>query len=391
MRALAVAALLLAAPTAAAAQAVTLGELAGDLHNRALPADVAAAPEGVMIDAALRDLLLAQPLDGGREQSVYLRFDPAAGSLAFDRAIPGERYRATGRCDDCDYPRPVQVHTHPYENPFSVVDLIIAGRTGTASLMVARDGRLWLAVPTGGSYGAAVEEWREFRYALFGNRLQCPARTPPGGWASATPMARNVEIVARAAAHDLKVALYMLAPGQTRFRKLADFDHGERLFHVDQPVALADLNAWEMALLRTLSMTGRADAAAFDPRTPAPELAAALAGTDWEDDPPAVRGAPRIAANLAVAARLHWFRPLPTTVYRQPFQDLSSDVLPFTSVQWSGDCASLMVLQGEQAFAPDGVRYSGGWKRPAQASGAWSEGWVEMAPAEFPTGQVVPW
>jgi hypothetical protein len=394
------AALLLAAP-ASAATSMTLDELAAQVNVPALPRDVALAPDGITIGAALRDILLAQPLEGGREQTVYLRFDPAAGALSFDRAIPGDRYRASGRCDDCDYPKPIQVHTHPYENPFSVVDLIIAGRTRTVSLVAARDGRLWLAIPTTGSHDIAREEWREFRYALFGNRLQCPARTPPGGWAASTPMARNVEIVARAAAHDLKVALYVLDPGQTVFRKLADFDHGEPMFAIDRPFQVADFNAYEMALLRTLDLAsgdretregpwfGRE--AGIDPRGGSATLPARLATPPDESDDPAVQGAPRNAASIAADASAHWLRPLPTTIYRVPYRDLSRASLPFASVQYSADCRDILVLQGEQVFVPDAVAYTRGWRRPRAQSGPWSEGWQELSPAGFPTGQSVPW
>ncbi len=397
------AALLLATP-ASAATTMTLDQLAAQVNLPALPRDVSLAPDAITISVALRDVLLAQPLDGGREQTVYLRFDPAAGALSFDRAVPGHRYRASGRCEDCDFPQPVQVHTHPYENPFSVVDLIIAGRSRTVSLMAARDGRLWLAIPTTSSHGIAVEEWREFRYALFGNRLQCPARTPPGGWASSTPMGRNVEIVARAAAHDLKVALFVLDRGQTAFRKLPDFDHGEPMFAIDRPFQVADLNAYEMALLRTLDLASGdretregpwfAREAGIDPGAGAAALLARLAEPPDafdEFDDPSVQGAPRNAAKIASDASAYWLRPLPTTIYRVPYRDLSRASLPFASVQYSADCRDVLVLQGEQAFAPDGVTYSRGWKRSANHPGAWSDGWTAMQPGDFPSGQVVPW
>lgn len=400
MRGLAFAALLLAAP-AAAETAMPLAELAGYINNRLLPSTVAASPEAISIDAALRDRLLTLPLDGGREQNFYLRFDPAAGTLSFERAVMGARYRATGVCDDCNYPQPVQGHTHPYENPFSVVDLIIAGRTNRASLMAASDGRLWLAVPSAKSRDIALEEWREFRYALFGNRLQCPARTPPGGWASTTAMGRNVEIVARAAAHDLKVALYVLDPGATAFRKLPDFDHGEPLFDIDRRFEVGDLNAYEMALLRTLTLASATREAAegpwlnreseIDPRGPAPRLDAELAAPADETDPPEIQGAPRNAANIASDARGYWFRPLPTTVYRASFADLSRPTVPFVSVQLSADCRDVMVLQGEQSFAPNGVAYTRGWRRERSGAGPWNAGWRPMEPDRFPRGQVVPW
>lgn len=396
-----VAAVLLATPAGARDATMPLAELAGHINNGFLPSTVATSPEEITIDAALRDRLLTLPLDGGREQNFYLRFDPAAATLTFDRAVMGARYRATGVCDDCDYPQPVQGHTHPYENPFSVLDLIIAGRTNRASLMAARDGRLWLAVPTSGSREVAIEEWREFRYALFGNRLQCPARTPPGGWASATAMGRNVEIVARAAAHDLKVALYVLDPGKGAFRKLPNFDHGEPLFDIDRRFEAADLNAYEITLLRTLTLASATREGAegpwlnreseIDPRGPSPRLDAELNAAVDESDPPEIQGAPRNTANIASDARRYWFRPLPTTIYRASFADLSKPAVPFVSVQLSRDCRHVMVLQGEQGFAPDGVVYSRGWRRARTGGGAWNEGWTEMTPGAFPAGQVVPW
>ena len=156
-----------------------------------------------------------------------------------------------------------------------------------------------------------------------------------------------------------------------------------------------------MALLRTLSLASgdREDAegpwlnreSEIDPRGPSARLDAALAGPIDEFDSPEVQGAPRNAANIASDASRYWFRPLPTTIYRSDFSDLGKPSIPFASVQLSAGCRHVLVLQGEQTFAPAVVTYSRGWRRARNAAGAWSEGWSEMAPGEFPTGQVVPW
>jgi hypothetical protein len=50
-----------------------------------------------------------------------------------------------------------------------------------------------------------------------------------------------------------------------------------------------------------------------------------------------------------------------------------------------------MVLQGRQTFEPDGVVYEWGWSRDRASTAPLEEGWTVMAPADMPSGQVVPW
>ena len=387
-RLLFIAVLLLAAP-AVASGTVSLDEIAEQTLDSASSPSLAETPERITIDPALRDALLAQTLDGGREQSLAIRF--LRGRLTFDRATPGLRYQTGDICQTCNYPQPIRGHTHPYENPFSVVDLKLAAASGSPNLVVTRGGQIYLALPTSGSR-ALVEErnQRILRYGLFANRLQCPARAPADGWAASTPMGRNVEIVMRGAAHDLGVAIYVLE-GST-FRRLANVDHDERVLRVDEPVTTDQLNAYELSLLRVLHqvrLNGDVDPSGADRR-----FEAMLSGgekTEKNPSPEAKTDAIELAQDWALGARDVWLAALPTTAYRRNFADPTVSVLPFASVQWSGDCRNLLVLEGEQTFAPNGVRYSRGWRRPATATGAWNEGWTPMDPDALPTGQVVPW
>lgn len=389
--------LALAAVPAQAQTTTRLDDLAELALKRAYPDTPETAPDIIEIDPALAAALRAEPIDGGREKTLYLKLEQTGLVLA--RSIAGERYRATGRCTDCDFETPIDGHTHPYENPLSVQDLVLTVDRRKPSLMAARDGRLWLAVPTQASLDlpdGASTGWTPLRHGFFSNRLECPARAPSDGWASDTAMARRVETAARAAAHQLHIALYVAEPGGL-FRKLAPMPASDELLRWDRAFTPAELNAHERTLLRLLHVANgwriKNGVVWPAPDQPMPELQALLDAAPEEEEaevPEVVDGARKVA-NRASLASARWFSALPTTVYAQPFSDPTVPELSFASVQTSADCRDILLLEGVQTFAPDTVRYTRGWRRPRDLAGPETEGWTPIDPADFPTGQVVPW
>jgi hypothetical protein len=371
----------LAAPATATAQTPTLDSIAADALVNRYPANLEAAPAAISIRPELADALRAEPLPGGQEKTLYFALDD--GVLTLRRSIAGARYRASGVCLDCSFRQPISGHTHPYENPFSVIDLEIAAGENRPSLMVARNGQIWLALPTRARPKTGRDPRAILRYAMFGNRLECPAITPPGGWASTTVMGRRVEAVARTAAVEFGLALYVADPGQ-------DFRRVEGLEGTAMPppnrIRDVELNPYERSLARLLH------AAAFrnndgwpEPTEPFPALDAFFA--EQAGDPSG--GLDRLTNGAA--AHSNWFSALPTTMYLTPFDNLEARELRFVSVQNSADCTRLMVLQGRQTFEPDGVVYEWGWSRDLASTAPVEEGWDIMTAAEMPTGQVVPW
>lgn len=374
-------ALIALAASPAAAQTPTLDSVAADAMAQRYPANPQAAPAAISIAPELAAALRAEPLPGGQEKTLYFALDD--GVLTLRRSIAGARYRATGSCPDCDFRQPIRGHTHPYENPFSVIDLEIAAGENRPSLMVARNGQIWLALPTRARPKTGRDSRAALRYALFGNRLECPAMTPPDGWASTTVMGRRVEAVARTAAAEFGLALYVADPGQ-EFRRV------EGLTGTAMPAAgrvrAEDLNVYERSLARLLH------AAAFrnndgwpEPTEAFPVLDAYMA--EQVRDP--TLGLEVITERAF--AQGNWFSALPTTLYLTPFSDLSASELRFVSVQHSPDCSRIMVLQGRQTFEPDGVAYEWGWSRDRASTAPFEEGWTVMAADDMPTGQVVPW
>ncbi len=371
----------LAFASPALAQVPTLDSIAADALSHRYPASPQAAPAAISIDPDLAAALRAEPLPGGREKTLYFALDD--GRLTLRRSIAGARYRATGSCLDCHFRQPVRGHTHPYENPFSVMDLELAAGGNTPSLMVARNGQIWLALPTRARPKSDRDPRAALRYALFGNRLECPAMTPADGWASTTVMGRRVEAVARTAAAEFGMALYVADPGQ-------DFRRVEGLTGTAMPapgrLRAADLNAYERSLSRLLH------AAVFRNSDGWPEPTEAFPALDAffaqnAGDPTA--GLERLTDSAG--SRYNWFSALPTTLYLTRYNDLSAPELPFVSVQNSADCSRIMVLQGRQSFEPDGVVYERGWSRDRASIAPLEEGWTVMTAADMPTGQVVPW
>ena len=369
------------APSARATpQTATLASVAADTLAGRLPATPADAPEAISIEADLATALRAEPLPGGREKTLYISLDD--GVLTLRRSIAGARYRASGVCTDCDFRQALRGHTHPYENPFSVIDLEIAAREKRASLMVTRNGQIWLALPTRAIPKSGPDPRATLRYAVFGNRLECPARTPPDGWAASSVMGRRVEIVARATAREFGLALYVANPGEG-FRRVEGMA-ADGIPSRGAVIRAADLNPFEMTLARLLHAAGR-------PATPLPGPTEAytalddfLAGRAGIDSTGGLE-------TLVNGASQSWFSPLPTTVYLDDFSDLSLSELRFVSVQNSADCARILVAQGSQSFDPDAVRYGHGWSRERISTAPLLEGWTTMSAEEMPTGQVVPW
>lgn len=383
---------LLAAPAASATakaqspDAPTLAEVGAQALASRFPASPDAAPERIRLNPTLAAALRAEPIPGGREKTLYLSLE--GDDLILRRAIAGDRYRATGFCADCDFVQPIRGHTHPYENPFSVVDLAIASREMKPSLMVTTTGQIWLALPTGAT--VAHDSDIATRYALFQGRLECPggrlAPAPADGWASPSAMGRRVELAARTAAAQFGLALYVAEPGED-FRRIAGLPPRPELAE-GAVVAASDLNIQEISLLRLLHAASlskpTAPVAWPEPNRPYPALDHRLAV-------PSRTGVFRTASAIAGQASAAWFSALPTTVYLTPFSDLSVDRLPFVSVQNSDDCRRVMVLDGVQTFAPDGVRYTRGWSRPRSSTAAPEVDWTPMTAADLPSGQVVPW
>ena len=384
--------ILIAALTAAvpAAAQTSLDELAVRAMTRDFPASPEAAPETLDIDAGLAAALRAQPVDGGREKTLYMAL--VDGRLEPRKSALGERYRATGRCFDCDFPQPIHAHTHPYDNGLSVIDLLLAAQRKQPMLMAAHEGLLWLAVPTAETLALndhALDDWPPIRFGLFSNRLECPTRTPPDGWLGDSTMTRAVEAQARAAAAALRLALYVAEPGQP-FRKLATPPADIPVLDPRRPLSAADLNAHERTLLSAMRAAGAGEVWP-GPSTPDPVLEAALNLPAEEELNPAVSGGLRNIGNLTGRARAFWFSALPTTVYASSFSDPATPELAFVSVQNSPDCRETRVLEGVQTFAPDGVRYSRGWRRPRDLAGPAHAGWTPLAPADLPTDHLVPW
>lgn len=373
--------ILLAAPASATAQTPTLDSIAADALAQRYPATPEAAPAAISIRPDLAAALRAEPLPGGQEKTLYFALDD--GVLTLRRSIAGARYRATGVCTDCDFRQPITGHTHPYENPFSVIDLEIAAGGNTPSLMVARNGQIWLALPTRARPKTGRDPRAALRYALFGNRLECPAMTPPDGWASTTVMGRRVEAVARTAAAEFGLALYVADPGQ-------DFRRVEGLQNTAMPAPgrfrAADFNVYERSLARLLH------AAAFRNNNGWPEPTEAFPVLDAYFAELAADPTAGLATITDRAfAQANWFSALPTTLYLTPFSNLEASELRFVSVQHSPDCSRIMVLQGSQTFEPDGIVYDLGWSRERASTAPLEQGWTVMRAEDMPTGQVVPW
>ena len=372
---------LASAPAARAAiQTPTLASVAADVLAGRLPASPAEAPAAVSIEADLAAALRAEPIPGGREKTLYFSLDD--GVLTLRRSIAGARYRATGVCTDCNFRQALRGHTHPYENPFSVIDLDIAAREKRASLMVARNGQIWLALPTRAIPKAGPDPRATLRYAIFGNRLECPARTPADGWAASSVMGRRVEIVARAAAQEFGLALYVADPGENLRRVQGVAADGVPAR--GEIIRAADLNLYETNLARLLHAGGRPGEPLPGPTQDYPALDEFLADRVGIDS----TGGLDVLTN---GVSRNWFTPLPTTFYLDDFSDLSLPELRFVSVQNSADCSRLMVMQGAQTFDPDTVRYIRGWSRDRTSTAPFTADWTAMTEADFPTGQVVPW
>lgn len=388
---LAVAVLLVAGPVAAQpAPPRTLDALAAWVQIGNRPVDAARAPATLSIDRELQSQLIGTVLDGGMEATLHLALRD--GRLSLARTVAGRRYRTSTACEDCFFVQPFTGHTHPYENPFSVQDLMLAASGGRPSLMVTTAGQIWLAVPTKRAVRNA-DGWWPLRYALFGNRLECPARSPADGWAAPTPMGRRVEAVARAAAHDLGLALYVADPGED-FRKVEGIDHRLPVLDFTRPVAVDQFNTYEMTLLRLMHHQGENSDGLLPTFTPDQDMGKfdqAVAGLATTERNPAIVGGIRLLGNMSSEASDHWLHALPTTVYTHPYADLEAATLPFMAVQMSDDCDWIMVLKGEQTFAPNSVAYTAGWRRRADATGPVNAGWAEMDRADFPRGHVVPW
>ena len=378
---------------------VTLGAIAEVVPATRFPDSPETAPATISMPDTFAAAVRATPIDGGREKTLFIAF--RAGQPVLKAAIGGARYTASGACGQCDFPMPISGHTHPYENPFSVQDLSLVMQRRQPSLMVTTTGQIWLALPTQQTLQVAapssreVDAWLTMRYALFGNRLECPARVPNDGWASPTAMGRRVEASARAAASQLGIALYVSRPGEP-LQRLARTSSDMEVFRGTSGLTPDDLGVFELSLLRL--MHGVAERSRSgpvrwpEPSQPYPELDAALTlpvgGTGERRE--TVSGLLNLG-RLQAAAGDHWITALPTTVYTAPFADTSRRDLPFVSVQNSADCSRILVMEGVQTFAPDSVTYSRGWARDRRSTAALTEGWSVMASEDFPRGQVVPW
>lgn len=380
------AAMSLALCTPALAQTVSLDAIAGQTAAGSRPQSPDKAPKTISIRPELAATLRAQVLDGGREVGLFLAYED--GRLRFDRAVGGQRYTAPGACPDCDFQMPLNAHTHPYENPFSVIDITLVAQRNAPSLVVTTRG-MYLALPTMETQRTQPFGELRRRYALFGNRLECPAAAPDDGWSAPTAMGRNVEGPMRGAAAALGVAIYVL-DGDT-FRRIDGVDASDPVFDPAHRVTLADLNLYEATLLRVMAAATRAGwTGAFDAAADDPEWMALMTRMGEGGRTPADYDAmPFIRDRTNPIGRL-WFEALPTTVYGHPFADQSVPDLPFTSVQYSPDCAEVWVLRGRQGFRPETVVYEAGW-RQARDGGMTEAGWTPMAPADLPTGHAVPW
>ena len=382
--------LFFAGPVLAQPTPTSLDGLAAWVQHGARPRSFDAAPERLTIDPALHQALAASVLDGGMEAGLHIALRD--GRLSLARVIRGQRYRTADDCYDCFFPRPIRAHTHPYENPFSVQDLMLAASNDDTMLMVTTAGQVWLALPTKRARrdpGFSTP----LRYALFGNRLECPARPPSDGWAAPTAMGRRVEAVARAAAADLGLVLYVANPGED-LRRLAPVTHDVTALDPARVVPVGDLNLYETTLLRLMAHQGQAPALAATEFRPGDGMAlydAAVASVSPTEPDAEYQEAMSLLGNLAASVSDEWFAALPTTVYATPFGDLETSTLPFRSVQMSDDCRDVMVLEGEQAFAPNTVAYTRGWRRPADGAGAANAGWTAMNTADLPRDDVVPW
>ncbi len=368
----------------------SLDALAAWVEQGARPRNAQAAPERLTIEPALHEALARSVLDGGMVAGLHIALRD--GRLSLARVIRGERYRTADDCSDCFFSRPIRAHTHPYENPFSVQDLMLAATNDDTMLMVTTAGQVWLALPTK-RVRRDASDWTQQRYGLFGNRLECPARTPSGGWAAPTPMGRRVEAVARAAADDLGLVLYVADPGED-LRRLNPVPHTVAPLDPTRPIAVAELNLYEITLLRLMTHQGRSPRPATTPFTPNDDMSlydAAVAGLSTTERNPAIVGGMRLLGNLADPISDYWLSALPTTVYTTPFSDLEAATLQFRAVQMSDDCRHVMVLEGEQSFAPNTVVYTRGWQRAVDATGPVNQGWTAMAEADLPRGDVVPW
>lgn len=384
------------APAAQAQPAeVTLGAIADMVPGTTFPASPEMAPASISLPDAFAAAVRAAPIDGGREKTLFIAF--RAGQPVLKAAIGGERYTASGDCNHCDFPMPIPGHTHPYENPFSIQDLKLVMRYREPSLMVTTTGQIWLAVPTQRTLALTpddVDQWLTTRFALFGNRLECPVRTPVDGWASASDMGRRVEASARVAASQLGIALYVSNPGEP-LRRLAAFGSDMEVLR-GAGLTPDDLGVWENSLLRLMHAVGQSATTGTvqwpQPSEAYPALDAAMAlpvgGSGARRDQ--VSGLLNLD-RIVRAAQSYWISALPTTVYSAPFVDTSRRDLPFVSVQNSPDCSRILVMEGVQTFAPDSVTYSRGWARDRQSAAGITEGWSPLAPEDFPRGQVVPW
>jgi hypothetical protein len=372
----------------------TLTMIAEMAPTEAYPENPEAAPGTIDLPADFAEALRATPLDGGREKRLFISFLSGAPVLEF--AAGGARYTASGSCPQCAFPQPITGHTHPYENPFSVQDLKLVARWKEPSLMVTRSGQVWLALPTLATVAlpqTPADDWRTTRYALFGNRLECSAREPSDGWASPTVMGRRVEAVARAAAAELGIALYVADPGQP-LRRLAAMPADLDLLSLTRPFDASDLNTYEMSLLRVMhgvAYSGDGKGVRWPVPTEAyAPLDEAMSQARPERSPGTVGGM-RNVGDIAAMGGAYWIEALPTTVYTQAFSDVTARELTFVSIQNSADCSRVLVMEGVQTFAPDGVRYGRGWARDRASTAPIEQGWTVMTEADFPTGQVVPW
>ncbi len=381
-------------PGVAVAQTVSLDALARSVEQETSPGHGGPSPEIVTIRPEFLAALRAELRDGGREVSIFTQLQ--GGQLEIVEVAGDMRYRAPAGCARCAGRSPIEIHTHPYENPISIIDLSIAEGGRRPVLVVTHDG-LYLAIWSSdlAERGGVSRSTRIHRYSLFANRLECPARPPADGWSARTRMGRNVEAVMRAAAPAFGVRLYRLRDGA--FRRMASMAATDSVFDWRAPVARSEFNLHERTLLRTAQAmqigTAAGDGALFDPTI----LSAAW--TDLWTRPPQVESEARavltdglgLSYRLLSAQALGWFEPLPTTFYADDVGDTTRQSVRFTSVQYAADCSAVLVLEGAQAFAPDGVRYARGWRRSLDFTGPENAGWTPIDATDLPTDHHVPW